>query len=174
MRITVHLPSVLGGALALVLVFLIVGAVQSSSAGVKLDATVPGTQDGMVRIAGVPAWGQMVRIVEGTPYQVPPGKVLVMTGAVPTNPQVWELGTCNPSTTPFNMGNVSATYKIFVNGVETLTGAFNVTNTSAVFFWGYVVPTGCVVEIDDDRDCPDPNHAATIDSMILGYLANAW
>ena len=39
----------------------------------------------------------------------------------------------------------------------------------AVFFWGYTVPAGSIVEIDDSAD----STASSVEATILGYLADA-
>jgi hypothetical protein len=73
--VSIHPFSALAGAGLLGLALIASGAVQ-----------VPGNvqpillSNGMVRVAGIPTPQQMMRVHEGQPFTVPPGKLFVVTG----------------------------------------------------------------------------------------------
>jgi hypothetical protein len=81
MKPLVHFPSALAGA-ALATVAVAVSAAQSGAVPTPLIpavAPVHVTIVGPVRVDGVPAASEMVRVAEGTPFVVPSGKVFVLT-----------------------------------------------------------------------------------------------
>ncbi len=70
---SLHTPSALAGAVILGLVLLAMGIAQSSS----FDARV--SMKGPVQVIGQPAARDIVTIVEGVPYTVPAGRMIVIT-----------------------------------------------------------------------------------------------
>ena len=78
---SINIPSALGGAALLGLVLLVTSSAQAvhhSSQVVRIK--------GPVQVIGMPAARDTVNIREGTPFTVPPGKILVITFWTRTEP----------------------------------------------------------------------------------------
>ena len=138
-QIVIHPGSAMAGA-----AIAAVAALALSSQGVARFEPIP-CQPGtfQVQVAGIPAPHTMVRIQEGSPYTVPPGKLFVATG----------LGSTSSSGTDV---------AIEFDGVPVWFGSLtsNAQTTHAVPA-GLVSGPGSTVS------------AAGISSTVLGYLANA-
>lgn len=74
--VSIHPLSALAGVGLLGLVLLATGAVQTPGQFQKLGRWFPGP----IQVEGIPTPQQMMRIVEGQPFTVPPGKLFVVTG----------------------------------------------------------------------------------------------
>jgi hypothetical protein len=81
--ITLHPVSLAVGAAALGGVLWLVSAVQApastGAATARAVSQIPLTISNPIEVKGVPVPGNAVRIVEGTPYVVPAGRILVLT-----------------------------------------------------------------------------------------------
>ena len=73
--VSIHPFSALAGAGPLGLVLMATGAVQTPVPIAKLTRPFPGS----VQVIGIPDPREMLIIREGTPFLVPPGKILVLT-----------------------------------------------------------------------------------------------
>ena len=138
-----HRPSFLGGALFSGLLLLGLGA---SSVAPQIMSVLVRNE---VEVKGIPHASEMLRIVEGTPYMVPVGKILVITGAVVGNP-----------VTPSPLA-----YTIIIDGVPSV-----YSNDS--YISGYTVQAGSIVEIDDTGDSGFPG-SPEYQGTLLAYLEDA-
>ena len=147
-NISIHsLSAVLGGSVV-VAFFLVMGMAQGTYTATPLGDRI--------RVEGIPAPDQLVRIREGQVYTVPDGRVLVLTGVVtqaedPMGPDL----TVRP-----------CIYKCFVDGQGAFAGYLDPRPNSLAP--GYLVGPGSTVEIDDKEDGSQMDPAATL----LGYLSN--
>ena len=100
-----------------------------------------------VEVMGIPSPDQLVRIDKGQQFLVPPSKVLVITGVA-------------------SRQATAGSFQILVDGTNALGGYWDPISgniDSTVYFWGYQVEAGSIVEIT----------AASQSWIILGYLADA-
>ncbi|MEM7310741.1 MAG: hypothetical protein AAF682_28970 [Planctomycetota bacterium] len=116
------------------------------------------TITGPVQIDGIPTAQQMTRIVEGTPFPVPPGKLLVCTGLgsnVPgTNDELRDLFVA------FDGEDVLSARTLQQSTYPSITGGGP---SIASIPPGLVAPEGTVVEVSDNVGT----------AILLGYLADA-
>ena len=149
-----HLLSAAAGATAVGLALYLTSARQSPAIGAVHGGPLlaPNPPGGKVSVAGIPSWDQLVRIEEGETFVVPEGQVMVLTGAITGNP------------TPGVM--TYGRYEILINGIPKIGGQLVRTDWGGqdVFFWGYAVEEGAVVQIQDN--------SAAMSATILGYLVN--
>ena len=143
--------SALVGAASLGVALLTVSAFQVSVAKKPTQQLLAGlgiTIDGPVQIEGVPTPSQMMRIVEGSPFTVPPGKVFVVTGTA------FSSGAFGPSDVNVLFDGVS------VLNVDGNTGS--PTGGASAIPPGVVASEGTVVSV-----------SSVGTGVLLGYLADA-
>ena len=142
----IHVPSALLGAASVIGLGILASAQVASTrarlekefATYLVESSPASSQPRTFKVDGIPSPDQLVRIEEGEQYEVPPGAVLIMTGVL-----------CSISS-----------YQIYLNGALVYSRSAVDGGIADVFFWGYSVDAGVVVEIE----------AFGQGATILGYL----
>jgi len=135
MTLKLSIPSALLGTLLAAVAFLAVGA-----HSISVTPLIP-----VVTVSGIPMPQQMMRVIEGQPFAVPHGKILVVTGAA-------------------NYGAGETGALLTIDGQIVATPL--VSGTPIAIPPGLTAKGGQVVAIDDTQP------AGT--GILLAYLADAW
>lgn len=147
----VHFDSTLLGAAFAVLLVIAIGA---QSPIPVLKCRVPHANEQVIKVKGIPAPEDMVRIIEGSPFVVPEGRVFVATG-VGVDHEV------APGRAEIRFDGVSVFYRQWRN----IFGGANGFASESSVPPGLVAPPGTVVTVDNSL-------GATYKAILLGYLAD--